>query len=98
MLKIIDKCAHESVTLTIEGEQTSVPKGMSVSAVLMLHGLEFTRTTPVTQTPRAPYCMMGVCFECLVVVDDVSNVQGCMTIVREGMNIQRQQGKRVLEA
>ena len=23
--------------------------------------------------PRAPYCMMGVCFECLVTIDDVGN-------------------------
>jgi NADH dehydrogenase/NADH:ubiquinone oxidoreductase subunit G len=37
--------------------------------------------------------MMGVCFECLVEVDGVSNVQGCMTPVRDGMRVRAMQGK-----
>lgn len=37
--------------------------------------------------------MMGVCFDCLAVVDGVSSVQTCLTPVREGMRIERQQGR-----
>jgi predicted molibdopterin-dependent oxidoreductase YjgC len=37
---------------------------------------------------------MGVCFECLVTVDGVGNRQGCMVLVRDGMRIETQQGKR----
>jgi sarcosine oxidase subunit alpha len=37
---------------------------------------------------------MGVCFECLVTVDGVGNRQGCMVLVRDGMCIETQQGKR----
>jgi predicted molibdopterin-dependent oxidoreductase YjgC len=48
----------------------------------------------VSGEPRAPYCMMGVCFECLVEVDGVPNVQACMTSVREGMTVRRQHGAR----
>jgi D-hydroxyproline dehydrogenase subunit gamma len=96
MLKRIDEPARATVTVTIEGEQAAVPEGVSVSAALLMHGLTFTRTTAISQIPRAPYCLMGVCFECLVVVDGVPNVQGCMRIVHQGMNIQRQQGRRTL--
>ena len=49
------------------------------------------RTTPVTGAPRAPYCMMGVCFDCLVTIDGVGNRQGCLVPVREGMRIETQQ-------
>jgi aerobic-type carbon monoxide dehydrogenase small subunit (CoxS/CutS family) len=35
--------------------------------------------------PRGMYCGMGVCYECLVTVDDVSNVRACMTTARDGM-------------
>ncbi|RZV48935.1 MAG: (2Fe-2S)-binding protein, partial [Pseudomonadales bacterium] len=42
--------------------------------------------------PRAPYCMMGVCFECLVEIDGVPNCQSCRVSVKEGMQICRQQG------
>ena len=55
------------------------------------------RTTPVTGELRAPYCLMGVCFECLVEIDGVPNQQGCLAQVREGMRIERQLGKRRIE-
>ena len=51
-----------------------------------------TRTTPVSNAPRAPYCMMGVCFECLIEIDGVPNQQGCLIPVVEGMRIDRQLG------
>jgi predicted molibdopterin-dependent oxidoreductase YjgC len=35
---------------------------------------------------------MGVCFDCLVVVDGVPNTRACVTWVREGMDVCRQDG------
>ena len=35
---------------------------------------------------------LGVCFDCLVVVDDEPNARACVTWVREGMRIARQDG------
>jgi aerobic-type carbon monoxide dehydrogenase small subunit (CoxS/CutS family) len=49
------------------------------------------RTTTVGE-PRGVFCGMGVCFDCLVVVDDKPNTRACMTWVKEGMNIQTQDG------
>ena len=42
--------------------------------------------------------MMGVCFECLVEIDDQGSVQSCLTPVVAGMRIARQQGRRSLSA
>ena len=47
-----------------------------------------------TGEPRAPLCLMGVCFDCLVEVDGRQNVQSCMVDVREGMNVGLQHGAR----
>lgn len=33
------------------------------------------------------YCLMGICFECLVIIDGVQNCQVCMVFVCEGMVI-----------
>ena len=44
--------------------------------------------------PRAPYCLMGVCFDCLVTIDGVGSRQACLVPVREGMAVETQQGKR----
>jgi predicted molibdopterin-dependent oxidoreductase YjgC len=36
--------------------------------------------------------MMGICFECLVEIDGKPSRQACLTTVREGMVVRRQQG------
>jgi predicted molibdopterin-dependent oxidoreductase YjgC len=84
------------VSVTFEGETLSVPAGASVAAALLLYGATVFRTTPVSSAPRAPYCMMGVCFECLVEVDGKPGRQACLTTVRDGMVIKRQQGASAL--
>jgi predicted molibdopterin-dependent oxidoreductase YjgC len=84
--------------LTIWFDRQAIPArpGDSVAVALLAAGVGVTRTTPVSGAPRGPYCMMGACFECLAEVDGRPNVQTCMTAVREGMQIRRQQGARML--
>lgn len=84
------------VTVEVEGQPLQVPAAASAAAAAMLAGLTSTRASPVNGEPRAPYCMMGVCFECLLVIDGEPSQQGCMVTVREGMRIRRQEGSREL--
>lgn len=88
----------EHVTVHIDGTPFEVPAGASAAAAMLMYGAASTRTTPVTGAPRAPYCMMGVCFECLMEIDGEPNQQGCLVIVAEGMRIARQIGKRKVES
>ena len=85
-----------AVNVTIDGDAFVAREGDSVAAALLASGRTTCRTTPVSGAPRAPYCMMGVCFDCLVVVDGVGNRQGCLVRVAEGMAIETQRGKREL--
>jgi len=82
----------ETVTIHFEGRDLNVRKGLTIAAALLESGINHFRDTPVTNSPRAPYCMMGVCFECLIVVDGMANQQSCMTQVQNGMRIERQSG------
>jgi predicted molibdopterin-dependent oxidoreductase YjgC len=82
------------ITVTVDGTPLTAKAGDTVAAALLAAGLGASRATPVSGAPRAPYCMMGVCFECLVTIDGVGNRQGCLTPVREGMAIETQKGKR----
>ena len=45
---------------------------------------------PMDRSARAPYCLMGVCFECLMEIDGEPDVQSCLVTVREGMTVRRQ--------
>ncbi len=89
---------HPCHTIEFDGRCLSVPEGVSLAAALLAGGVRSTRTTPVTGQPRAPYCLMGVCFECLVEIDGVPNCQACMVTVRPGMSVRSQQGARALAA
>lgn len=82
------------VTLEIDGRVVHACTGDTVAAAMLAAGIDHCRTTPVSDAPRAPYCLMGVCFECLVTVDGIGNRQGCLVPVRDGMRIETQHGKR----
>ena len=89
--------ASPTVTIELDGEPRVVPAGMSLAAALLASGLRRSRTTPVSGAPRAPYCMMGVCFECLMEVDGVASQQTCRMPVAEGLKVRTQEGARDYE-
>ena len=73
-----------------------VPAGASAAAAVLAAGFDSIRETPVDRSERAPYCMMGVCFDCLAEIDGVANRQSCMIEVRPGMQISRQMRARMI--
>jgi D-hydroxyproline dehydrogenase subunit gamma len=81
------------VDLTIDGRPCTAYVGESVAAALLADGTGdlSTRTTSAGDS-RGLFCGMGVCFDCLVVVDGVPGTRACVTWVREGMVINRQEG------
>jgi len=81
-----------AVDITIDGQVFAAREGDTVAAALLAAGYDACRTTPVTDAPRGPYCLMGVCFDCLAVIDGRPNQQTCLIPVRAGMRIERQQG------
>ena len=88
--------AGAPVNVTIDGAAFAAREGDTVAAALLAAGRSHCRTTPLSGAPRAPYCMMGVCFDCLVAIDGVGNRQACLVRVAEGMAIETQRGKREL--
>jgi len=82
-----------TVAIEIDGTSRRVPGHYSVAAALLESGAASCRTAPVSGEARGPFCMMGLCFDCLVEIDDVPNLQACMTRVREGMRIRSMSGK-----
>ena len=81
------------VTLSVDGEACTLPAGAPVASALLRLG-SIARLTGLSGSPRAPYCMMGVCFECLVEIDGVPNQQACMVAAADGMVVRRQDGHR----
>lgn len=98
MFKRLPEAPGATVHLTVDGLAIEARSSDSVAAAMLAAGIDVCRTTPVSGAPRAPYCMMGVCFDCLITVDGVGNRQGCLVRVADGMALATQRGKRELGA
>lgn len=96
MFRRLPNLAGSTVGITVDGRPVAARAGETVASALLAAGVKACRTTAVSGAPRAPYCMMGVCFDCLVTVDGVGNRQGCLTVVRDGMAVETQRGARAI--
>ena len=96
MFKRLDKNPEKQVSITINGKPFDVPAGETVAAAILASGISHTRTTPVSSTPRAPFCLMGLCYECLMVINGSPNQRACKEYVTEGMIIKSQHGPGAL--
>jgi D-hydroxyproline dehydrogenase subunit gamma len=94
MFRRIEKTVA-NLRFEFEGRMIEAAPGESLAAALLAAGISSLRETPVSGAPRAPYCMMGVCFDCLVEVDGVPNRQACLMQVGDGMVVRRQRGARM---
>jgi len=94
MFRRIDPTEPEPVALEVDGRRITARAGDTVAAALLNTGCVPLRHTPVSGAPRAPLCLMGVCFECLVEIDGLANRQSCQVPVREGMRVRTQHAAR----
>jgi hypothetical protein len=77
---------------SFEGEEVDFAEGDSVAAALLGAGVVAFRAAPVSGAARGPWCLMGVCFDCLVEIDGVGSRQACMVAARSGMDVRRMRG------
>ncbi len=71
----------------INGQSVEARTGQTVAALLMCESHNRFRRS-VTGQPRAPLCAMGICFECRVRLNGLSQQLACMTMVKPGMEIE----------
>lgn len=87
--KLEDK---KTVRIYIDGQELQVHEGEMIAAALIANGISIFRYTKHKHSPRGIYCGIGRCTDCVMVVDGIPNVRTCITPVKDGMIIERQQG------
>jgi hypothetical protein len=75
--------------LFVDGQPVEARVGETVAAALMAAGFLQLRRSPGAGTARGAFCLMGVCQECVALVDGILR-QTCLVLVEEGMAIERQ--------
>lgn len=76
----------------VDGVQTPAMPGQSVAGVLLGAGRVSWRTTRGGGRPRGIFCGIGVCYDCLVVVNGIPDVRACQRLVEDGDEIRTQHG------
>jgi hypothetical protein len=70
--------------LLFDGESVPFHDGQTIGAALMAQGIVSWRSTRREGAPRGLFCGIGVCFDCLVTVDDRRSERACITSARAG--------------
>ena len=80
--------SHENTTITIYINDQSflANDGDSVAAILLKQGITAVHAAS-DGAARGPYCMMGVCFDCMITCEDGRIEQACQTYVKDGMKV-----------
>lgn len=76
----------EPVVFHFEDRPVPAFEGESVAAALLAWNVRHLRDSPRAGTARGLFCAMGVCQECVVVVDG-RTVAACLEPVRGGMHV-----------
>lgn len=97
MFKTIEDHDADTIEILVEGKPRRVPKNISVAAAALLCGLGTVRETPVSGAGRLPYCMMGICFDCLMKINGEPNQRACQVTVAADMTVERQLGAAEFE-
>lgn len=80
------------MTFQFDGRDIEFRPGQSVQGALVAVGVLSTRTTRIAGAPRGMFCGIGVCFDCLAVIDGQPDQRSCLTPAEDGMVVCRQEG------
>lgn len=72
------------LTITVDGESVGGVVGQTIAGVILSGGSLGFRRTSGQDKPRGVFCGIGVCFDCLVVVNDVEDVRACQRRATQG--------------
>jgi sarcosine oxidase subunit alpha len=86
-LRIAARPTGNRVDIYINGEAVTAYEGDTVLAALVASGHKSLRHSRKIGESRGPLCGMGVCYECLVTINQRPNQRACMTEVEDGMEI-----------
>ncbi len=78
----------ETISILVNGRPVVVPRGVTVSAALLLAGVPCRLS--VDGQPRFALCGMGICFECRAVVDGIPHQRTCQLVCRPAMAVETQ--------
>ncbi|MFD9895670.1 (2Fe-2S)-binding protein [Amycolatopsis sp. NPDC059027] len=76
----------------VDGQTVDAKPGQTVAGLLLGLGRTSWRSTRNGGKPRGVFCGIGVCFDCLVVVNGIPDVRACQRLLADGDDVRTQHG------
>ncbi len=76
------------ISFTVNGEEFRCLPGESIAAALIAADERELRRTRFGNEPRSIFCGIGICYDCVVVVDGVANQRSCLIEAKQGMKVE----------
>jgi aerobic-type carbon monoxide dehydrogenase small subunit (CoxS/CutS family) len=80
-------------SFSVDGEPVEARAGETVAAAMLAAGRRTIRRTAKRDEPRGLYCVMGVCWECAVLIDG-RTVRACVVPAAPGLAVETLGGRR----
>jgi len=80
------------IKITVDGKKIKAREGETIAAALIAAGVKVFRYSVKRNEPRGLFCAIGRCTDCVMTVNNKSNVRTCVTLVEEDMKIETQKG------
>ena len=80
----------KKINIKVDGKKIKAYEGEPIAAALWAAGIRDFRYTRKRKEPRGFFCGIGLCTDCKMIVNGVPNIRTCITLVQDGMKIQRQ--------
>ena len=84
---------RRQVTIHFGDRPLPAYEGEPIAAALLAAGIRVFRKTSKRGEPRQLFCGIGRCTDCVMIVDDLPGVRTCVTLVRDGMRVEVQDGR-----
>ena len=83
---------RKRITIRLGGKEILAYEGEPIAAALVAAGVKVFRYTSNRDEPRGIFCAIGRCTDCVMAGDGQPNIRTCVTLVKEGMQIETQKG------
>ena len=82
------RAGTKRVVITVDGRNVEASEGETLVTAMLRAGFDTFQINPKSGTLRGPFCLMGACQDCRVLVNGTIAL-GCLTLVEHGLEVRR---------
>lgn len=93
---VLDFVRGKEIKFKFNGQELTGYEGETIAAALHASNVKILGYSIFKHRPRGFYCAIGNCSSCLMIVNGEPNIRTCITELKDGMEVETQEGKGVI--